>query len=139
MKIPNQLGFWPLRPTLTARGFESGCWLAGGILAVALVLSPARPSGPLAQPVRTVVVPQTPELLAYRRRCIDSVLAGDLGETEEYVVRQINQRCSTRRRMPELAPVAARPRGPACGRLLVASLTPVARRVAGCPAGGPGT
>jgi hypothetical protein len=72
------------------------------------------------------VVPQTPELLAYRRRCIDSVLAGDLGETEEYVVRQINQRCSTRRR------TVARSVGLTCGRSFVGQLTPLARRITDC-------
>src|SRR6267378_6271635 len=98
MKVAAQQGFWSQRPTLTARGFELGCWLAAGLLAVGLVFSPTTPGRPPAQPVRTVAVSQAADVLAYRRRCIDSVLAGDLGETEEYVVRQINQRCSTRRR-----------------------------------------
>src|SRR3989440_8164740 len=98
MKVVAQPGFWSLRPTLTARGFELGCWLAAGLLAVGLVVSPATPDRPPpAQPVRTVAAPQASDVLAYRRRCIDSVLAGDLGETEEYVVRQINQRGSAPR------------------------------------------
>jgi hypothetical protein len=74
-------------------------------------------------------VPQSPDMLAYRQHCIDRVLASDLGMTEEYVVRQINQQCSTRRR------TAARPVGLTCGPPFVRRLIPVARRVAGCPAG----
>src|SRR2546423_374682 len=129
MKIAAQQGFWSLRPTLTARGFELGCWLAAGLLAVALVVSPATPNRPAAQPVQTVGVPPTPDALAYRRRCIDSVLAGDLGETEEYVVRQINQRCSIRRRT--VAPSV----GLTCTRPFVEQSAPIAGRVSGCLGG----
>jgi len=129
MKVAAQQRFWSLRPTLTARGFELGCWLAAGWLAVALVAFPATPGRPLAQPARTVAVPQAPEVLAYRRRCIDSVLAGDLGETEEYVVRQINQRCSTRRRT--IAPSV----GLTCSRPLVEQSAPIAGRPSGCLGG----
>jgi hypothetical protein len=127
MKVVGQQGFWSLRPTLTARGFELGCWLAAALLAVGLVVSPATPDRPASQPVRTVGVPQAPDALAYRRRCIDSVLASDLGETEEYVVRQINQRCSTRR-------PTARSVGLTCSPF-VAQSAPIARRPSGCPGG----
>src|SRR2546421_11942418 len=129
MKVAAQQRFWSLRPTLTARGFELGCWLAAGLLAVGLVVSPGTPGRPPAQPVRTVAVPQAPDVLAYRRRCIDSVLASDLGETEEYVVRQINQRCSTRRRT--VAPSV----GFTCSRPFVEQSAPIAGRPSGCPGG----
>jgi len=129
MKVVAQQGFWSLRPTLTARGFELGCWLAAGLLAVGLVVSPATPDRPPAQPVRMVAVPQAPDALAYRRRCIDSVLASDLGETEEYVVRQINQRCSTRRR------TVARSVGLTCSRPFVEQSAPIAGRVISCLGG----
>jgi hypothetical protein len=125
MKIPAQRGFWSLRPTL----LELGCWLVAGFLAVALAISPAPPAGSPAQPARTIGVPQAPDLLAYRQHCIDRVLASDLGMTEEYVVRRINQQCSTRRL------IAARPVGPTCGRPLVGQFTPIARRVIGCVGG----
>src|SRR6267378_8285086 len=125
MKVAAQRGFWSQRPTLTARGFELGCWLAAGLLAVGLVVSPATPGRPPAQPVRTIAASQAPDVLAYRRRCIDSVLASDLGETEEYVVRQINQRCSTRR-------PTARSVGLTCSPF-VAQSAPIARRPSGCP------
>src|SRR2546421_4260288 len=127
MKVVAQPGFWSLRPTLTARGFELGCWLAAGLLAMGLVVSPATPNRPAPQPVTTVAVPQAPEALAYRRRCIDSVLASDLGETEEYVVRQINQRCSARR-------PTARSVGLTCSPFVTQS-APIARRASGCPGG----
>ena len=129
MKIAAQRGFWSLRPTLTARGLELGCWLAAAFLAVALAISPGRPAGSPAQSVRTIGVPQAPDLLAYRQHCIDRVLASDLGMTEEYVVRQINQQCSTRRR------IAARPVGPTCGRPFVGQFAPMARRLTGCVGG----
>ncbi len=129
MKIAAQRGFWPLLPTPTARGVELGCWLAAGVLAVALVISPAQPAGSPAQPVRTIGVPQSPDLLAYRQHCIDRVLASDLGMTEKYVVRKINQQCSTRRN------IAARPVALTCGHAFVGQLTPIARRVTGCVGG----
>src|SRR6267378_1526245 len=129
MKAVGQQGFWSLRPTLTARGFELGCWLAAGLLAVGLVVSPATPGRPPAQPVRTIAASQAPDVLAYRRRCIDSVLASDLGETEEYVVRQINQRCSTRRRT--VAPSV----GLTCSRPFMQQSAPIAGRISGCLGG----
>lgn len=129
MKIPAQQGFWSLRPTLTARGLELGCWLAAGLLAITLAISPAAPAGPRAPAFRALGVPQAPDLLAYRQHCIDRVLASDLGMTEEYVVRQINQQCSTRRR------TAARPAGLTCGRPFLGQYAPMARRVSGCPGG----
>jgi hypothetical protein len=129
MKIAAQRGFWPLRPTPTARGLELGCWLAAGVLAVGLAISPAPPAGPPVRAVRAIGIPQAPDLLAYRQHCIDRVLASDLGMTEEYVVRKINQQCSTRRR------IATRPAGLACDRLFVGQLTPIARPVTGCVVG----
>jgi hypothetical protein len=129
MKVAAQQGFWSQRPTLTARGFELGCWLAAGLLAVGLVVSPATPGRPPAQPVMAVVVSQAPDVLAYRRRCIDSVLANDLGEAEEYVVRQINQRCSTRRRT--VAPSV----GLSCNRPFMQQSAPIAGRPSGCLGG----
>jgi hypothetical protein len=125
MKIAAQLGFWPLHPTPTARGLELGSWIAAGVLAVALVISP----GPPIRAVRAIGVPQSPDLLAYRQHCIDRVLASDLGMTEEYVVRKINQQCSTRRR------IVTPPAVLTCGRLFVGQLTPIARRVTGCVGG----
>jgi hypothetical protein len=102
------------------------CWFAAWFMAVALAISPAAPARSPAQPVRTIGVPQSPDLLAYRQHCIDRVLASDLGMTEEYVVRKINQQCSTRRR------VVTPPAVLTCGRLLVGQLTPIARRITGC-------
>ncbi len=129
MKIAAQRRFWSLRPTLTARGLELGCWLAAGFLAVALVTS-AGPSASLpVRTVRPIGVPESPDLLAYRQHCIDRVLASDLGMTEEYVVRQINQQCSTRRR------IAARPVGPTCGHPFIGQFAPMARRLTGCVSG----
>jgi hypothetical protein len=129
MKIASQRGFWSLRPTLTARGLEMGGWLAGAFLALALVISPTPPAGTPARVIKPIGVPQAPDLLAYRQHCIDRVLASDLGMTEEYVVRQINQQCSTRRRS------TARPVGLTCGRPFVAQLTPIARRITSCIGG----
>jgi hypothetical protein len=129
MKIPDLRGFWPLRPTLTAGGLELGCWFAAGFLAIALAISPGAPAGPHMQAVRALGVPQAPDLLAYRQHCIDRVLASELGMTEEYVVRQINQQCSTRRR------IAVRPVGLTCDRLFVGQYAPMARRVSACPGG----
>src|SRR5260370_35885476 len=99
MKIAAQRGFWSLRPTPTARGLELGCWIAAGVLAVTLVISPGSPASPPIRAVRAIGVPQSPDLLAYRQHCIDRVLAGDLGMTEESVVRKINPQGSTRRRI----------------------------------------
>ena len=126
MKAAAQQRFWSLRPTLTARRLELGCWLAAGVLAVGLVISPAQPAGPPVPTVRAIGIPKAPDLLAYRQHCIDRVLASDLGMTEESVVRRINQQCSTRRRT--VAPSAVL----TCGRLLVGQLTTIARRVTGC-------
>jgi len=95
-------------------------------MAVALATSPAPPAASLAQPVRTIGVPHSPDLLAYRQHCIDRVLASDLGMTEESVVRKINQQCSTRRR------IVTPPALLTCGRLFVGELTPIARRITGC-------
>src|ERR1700682_3474159 len=104
MKIAAQRGFWPLRPTLTTRLLELGCWLASVLLTVALAISPIPQVRPAPQALRALGVPQSPDMLAYRQHCIDRVLASDLGMTEEYVVRQINQQCSTRRRPPPTSP-----------------------------------
>jgi len=95
-------------------------------MAVALAISPAAPAASLAQPIRTIGVPQSPDLLAYRQHCIDRVLASDLGMTEESIVRKINQQCSTRRR------IVTPPALLTCGRLFAGELTPIARRVTGC-------
>jgi hypothetical protein len=122
MKVAAQRRFWSLRPTLTARRLEFGCWLAAGLLAVTLAFSPAPP----ALRSGTMDVPQAPDPLADRQHCIDQVLSSDLGMTEEYVVREITQQCSTRRR------IAARPVVPACIRVFVGEATPLARRVPGC-------
>ena len=126
MKIAAQPGFWSLRQTPTARGLELGCWIAAGVLALTLVISPASPASPPVRAVRAIGVPKSPDLLAYRQHCIDRILASDLGMTEEYVVRKINQQCSTRRR------IVAAPAALTCGRLLAGQLTPIARRVTGC-------
>src|ERR1700686_3779395 len=125
MKVAAQRRFWSLRPTLTAGRLEFGCWLAAGLLAVALAISPAAP--PRASTLRpgAMGVPQAPELLAYQH-CIDRVLSSDLGMTEEYAVRQINRQCSTRRR------IAAPPVVPACIRVFVEETTGLFRRVPGC-------
>jgi len=128
MKVAAQRRFWSLRPTLTARGLELGCWLAAAVLAVAIAISASPPTGPPAQAVGAISAPQAAEAI-FRRRCIDGVLASDLGDTEEHVVRLINQQCMTRRR------TVASPVGLTCGRSFVAPLTPVARRVAGCLGG----
>ena len=129
MKIAAQRGFWSLRPTLVARSVELGCWLAAGLLAVALVTSPG-PSATLSvRTVRPIGVPHSPDLLAYRQHCIDRILASDLGMTEDYVVRQINQQCSTRRR------IAARPVEATCSHPFVAQFAPMARRLTGCAGG----
>jgi len=126
MKIAVQRRFWPLRPTLTPLRLEFGCWLAAGLLAVVLATSPTPPARPATQTVLALGVPQAPDVLAYRQHCIDRILANDLGDTEEYVVRLINQQCSTRRR------TAALPVSLACGRPFVVRFTLVARRVAAC-------
>src|SRR3982074_2955188 len=126
MKIAGQQRFWPLRPTLTPLRLEFGCWVAAGLLALGLATSPAAPVGVTAPSARALGVPQSPDVLAYRQHCIDRILASDLGDTEEYVVRLINQQCSTRRR------IAARPPGPACGRPLLVGFIRVAGRAAGC-------
>ena len=129
MKIAAQRGFWSLRPTPAARGLEVGCWIAAGVLAVTLVISPGLPANPPIRAVRAIGVPQSADLLAYRQHCIDRVLASDLGMTEEYVVRKINQQCSTRRR------IVTPPAVLTCGRLFVGQLTPIAKQVAGCVGG----
>ena len=122
MKIAAQRRVGPLRPT----PLELICWFAAWLMAVALATSPAPPAASLAQPVRTIGVPHSPDLLAYRQHCIDRVLASDLGMTEESVVRKINQQCSTRRR------IVTPPALLTCGRLFVGELTPIAKRVTGC-------
>ena len=71
-------------------------------------------------------VPQAPDLLANRQHCIDRVLSSDLGMTEEYVVRQIDRQCSTRRR------IAAPPVVPTCIRVFLGQVTPLGRRAPGC-------
>ena len=130
MKIPALRGFWSLGPTETSLGLELGSWLAAGFLALALVISPTPPAGRPTPTIRAAIgVPRALDLLASRQHCIDRVLAGDLGMTEEYVVRQIDQRCSMRPR------IAAGPVRLTCGRPFVAQLTPIARRVTGCVGG----
>jgi hypothetical protein len=129
MNIAAQRGFWSLRPTLTGPVLELGCWLAAALLAVTLAISPTAAVRAAAPALQAMGVPQSPDMLAYRQHCIDRVLASDLGMTEEYVVRQINRQCSTRRR------TAAPPVGVTCAPAFVVRLDPVARRVAGCPAG----
>jgi len=68
-------------------------------------------------------------LLAFRQHCIEGIQGSDLGMTEKYVVRLINQQCSTRRR------AAVRPLEPTCGRPFVGQLTPIARQVTACLGG----
>jgi hypothetical protein len=125
MKVAPQRRFWSLRPTLTAGRLEFGCWLAAGLLAVALAISPAAPAGPSSLRPGTMIVPQASDLLAYQQ-CIDRVLSSDLGMTEDYAVRQINRQCSTRRR------VAAPPVVPPCIRVFVEEAPGLVRRVPGC-------
>jgi hypothetical protein len=97
MKIASRGSFWPLRPTLTARRLEFSCWLTAGLLAFALASLPATPAGPRTLTLRALGTPHGAEL-AFRQHCIARVLAQDLGETEDYVVRQINRQCLNRRR-----------------------------------------
>jgi hypothetical protein len=126
MKIASQWGFWSLRPSLTAGRLEFGCWLAAGLLAMALVISPTTPAAPAALRAGTMGVLQGRDLLAYQQHCIDRVLSSDLGMTENYAVRQINRQCSTRRRI-EAPPVV-----PPCIRVFVGQATGLVRRVPGC-------
>jgi hypothetical protein len=126
MKIAAQRGFWSLRPTLTAGHLEFGCWVAAGLLAVALAISPAAPAEPSALRPGTMGVLQGPDLLAYRQHCIDRVLSSDLGMTEDYAVRQINRQCSKRSR------TAAPPVVPTCLRVFKGQVTPLGRRAPGC-------
>ena len=126
MKVAAQQRFWSLRPTLTARRLELGCWLAAGLLAVALATSLAAPAEPSALRPGTIGVLQGRELLAYQQQCIDRVLSSDLGMTEDYAVRQIDRQCSTRRR------IAAPPVMPPCIRVFVGQATGLVRRVPGC-------
>jgi hypothetical protein len=126
MKVAAYRRFWPLRPTLTAGRLEFGCWLAAGLLAVALATSPAAPTEPAALRPGTMRVLQGPDLLAYQQPCIDQVFASDLGMTEDYAVRQINRQCSTWRR------TAAPPLLPPCIRVFVGGPTGLVRRVPGC-------
>ena len=125
MKVAAQQRFWSLRPTLTAGRLEFGCWIAAGLLAVALATSPAAPAEPSALRPGTMGVLQGPDLLAYQH-CIDQVLSSDLGMTEEYAARQINRQCSTRHR------IAAPPVEPPCIRVFVGGATGLVRRVPGC-------
>ena len=126
MKVAAQRRFWSLRPTLTAGRLEFGCWLAAGLLAVTLAITPAAPAGPSATRPGTIGVTQAADLLAYRQQCIDQVLSSDLGMSEDYVLRQINRQCSTPRR------IAASPVVPVCIRVFVGGATPLPRRVPGC-------
>jgi hypothetical protein len=126
MKVAAHRRFWSLRPTLTARRLEFGCWLAAGLLAVTLAISPSVPARPSTPQPGIMGVPQAADLLAYRQQCIDQVLSSDLGMTEEYVLRQINRQCSTPRR------IAASHVVPICIRVFVGEATPLARRVPGC-------
>lgn len=126
MKAAAQRPFWSLRPTLTARRLEFGCWLVAGLLAVTLAISPSVPARPSPLQPGTMGVPQAADLLAYRQQCIDQVLSSDLGMTDEYVLRQINRQCSTPRR------IAASPVLPPCIRVFVAEATGLVRRVPGC-------
>lgn len=126
MKVAAQRRFWSLRPSLTAGRLEFGCWLAAGLLAVVLVISPTTPSAPSALRPGTVGVLQGRDLLTYQQQCIDRVLSSDLGMTEDYAVRQIDRQCSTRRR------IAAPPVLPPCIRVFVRQATGLVRRVPGC-------
>jgi hypothetical protein len=125
MKIPGQRGFWPLRPTLTARGLELGCWLVAGLLALTLATSPAPTAGPPTQAVKTIGVPQAVDLLTYRQHCIERILGQDLGVADEFVVREINQQCIGPRRAAGLVPFD-------CDRQFAVRFSPVARRFTGC-------
>lgn len=113
MKVAAQRRFWSLRPTLTARRLEFGCWLAAGVLAVTLAISPSVPARPSA-------------LRPGTQQCVDQVLSSDLGMTEEYVLRQINWQCSPGRRF------AATPVVPVCIRVFVGAATPTPKLVPGC-------
>jgi hypothetical protein len=126
MKILAQRGFWPLRPTLTARGLELGCLLVAGLLALTLAISPAPLAGPPTQAVKRIGVPQAADLLTYRQHCIERILGLDLGVAEEYVVREINQQClAPRRTTAGMVPFD-------CDRQFAVRFSPVARRFTGC-------
>jgi hypothetical protein len=125
MKVPGQRRFWSLRPTLTAGRLEFACWLAAGLLAVALAITSATPARPSSLHSGTVSVLQAPDLLAYQQ-CVDRVLSSDLGMTEDYAVRQINRQCSKRSR------TAAPPVVPTCLRVFKGQVTPLGRRAPGC-------
>jgi hypothetical protein len=131
MKVEGQRGFWPLRPTLTAGRLEFVCWLAAGLLAVALASSPTPPVRSPAKAVAAVAAAQAPDLLIFRRHCIDRILASDLGDTEEYIARKINQQCTISRR------TTARRVRLTCDRPFVVPFTPVARRLTSCVSGQP--
>ena len=131
MKARAQQAFWPLRPIPTARRFELACWLAAGILALALMLAPG--PGARAAAHVTVTALSAPHLVLYRPNCIERILAHAAGKTEEAVANQITLQCRTAvSTQPSSA--AGLPPLP-CGRPFTVRPAPVAKRVAGCLGG----
>jgi len=133
MKTRAQQPFWPLGPVRSARSLELGCWLAAGVLALALLLAAAPNTPASLQPIKATAAVAAPHLTIYQQHCMERILARALGKTEESIANLINQLC--------IAPFAGRLASaagqalPSCDRLFTMRLTPVAKPVAGCLGG----
>src|SRR6202022_1042697 len=92
MKVRRLRYFWSLSPTAAARSLERACWLAAGLLVLALALATG-PAATASARVPTAVPPDNPRILILQRRCIDRILGQALGKSEEAVVAQMNQQC----------------------------------------------
>ena len=133
MKAGAQQGFWPLRPMPTARGFELGCWLAAGVLALGLTLAPAPNAGAAAKAITVTAPPPAPHLVLYQQHCIERILARAVGKTEEDVVHQINQQCRGAGNSQRSSTAGSTPLS--CERPYTVRFTPLAKRVGGCLGG----
>jgi hypothetical protein len=117
----------------SAISLELGCWLAAGVLALALLLAAAPNTPASPQPNAATAATPAPHLSIYQQHCMERILARALGKTEESVANLINQLC--------IAPFAGRLASaagqalPSCDRLFTMRLTPVAKPVAGCLGG----
>ena len=116
-----------------ASGLELACWLAAAVLALALVLAPTPNTEAAAEANTAMAAPEAPNLVRFRQHCIERILVHAADKSEERVVELIKQLC--------IAPHPGNLSSAtglvllSCNRPFGVALTPVAKRVAGCPGG----
>lgn len=124
MKVRDERPFWSQRPARHTRRLELSCWLAAGVLALAL----GQATGSHADvPLQPAVAAPTDSFVV-QRRCVKRVTDLTLHRQQLYVIQQLTRQCFGPQ--PRAAAVDALPA--TCRYSFTLAPALVRSRVAGC-------